>query len=90
MTEIDVRHNEAEHRFEAEVEGGLAEAAYVLKSGAVAFVHTEVPKASRNEGVGEAIVRAGLEWARLRVIPSCPFVAAFVERHPEYAALTER
>ncbi len=42
-------------------------------------------------GVGESLARTGLEWARereLRVVPVCPFVAAYVRRHPEYEALT--
>ena len=82
----DVRHEPAAHRFAAEVEGGLAELEYQRKDGAVAFVHTFVPEGARGQGVGEALVEAGLGWARdegLAVIPACPFVERYMADHPE-------
>ena len=89
---VTVRHEPGEHRFMADVEGGEAELAYAgPREGVVAFVHTEVPRASRGGGVGEALAQAGLAWARaegLRVRPLCPFVNAFMRRHArEYADL---
>ena len=50
------------------------------------FVHTFVPAAFRGRGLAQKVVRAGLSYARangLRVIPSCPFVATYIRRHPE-------
>ena len=87
----DVRHEPERQRFVADVAGGTAELAY-LRRGAdlVALVHTEVPEEAEGGGVGGALARAALEWARAegaRVVPLCPFVEAYVRRHPEYADL---
>ena len=82
----DGRHDPAASRFVADVEGGEAELAYRRSDGEIAFVHTFVPEAARGEGVGEALARAGLDYARdegLTVRPDCPFVASYVEAHPE-------
>jgi predicted GNAT family acetyltransferase len=45
-----------------------------------------VPPASRGRGLGEALVKAALEAARqegVRVVPVCPFVRAYLQRHPQ-------
>ncbi len=44
-----------------------------------------------DQAIGSAIARAALDSARargLRVIPQCPFIRAYIERHPEYQDLT--
>jgi predicted GNAT family acetyltransferase len=87
-----VRHEPARHRFVADVTGGEAELLYQRRDDLVAFVHTEVPEEAEGEGVGTALAQAGLDWARaegLRVLPLCPFVAAYVQRHPAYRDLLE-
>jgi predicted GNAT family acetyltransferase len=84
---VNVVHNEAENRFEAAVGGGLALAAYIRKGNRIHFTHTEVPEEARHHGVGGALARAGLDYARsanLEVVPRCPFIAAYIERNPEY------
>jgi len=84
--ELEIRRNDAEHRFETEVEGETAVLVYQLREGEIDLQHTVVPPAIERRGVGSALVRAALEHARaeeLRVIPSCPFVQAYLERHPE-------
>lgn len=58
--------------------------------GIVDFHYTFVPPAVRGMGVGSAVVREALEWARaegLRVVPSCWFVAEVIDRHGEYRDL---
>jgi len=50
------------------------------------FVHTFVPAAFRGRGLAQMVARAGLSYARansLKVIPSCPYVATYIRRHPE-------
>lgn len=89
----EIRHNAAEHRFETEVEGETAVLVYHLGGGKIDLEHTIVPPAIERQGIGSALVRAALEHARareLRVIPSCPFVQTYLERHPEYQPLTAR
>jgi predicted GNAT family acetyltransferase len=52
--------------------------------------HTEVPKELEGRGIGSALVRGLLEIARaqgLKVQAVCPFVKAYLDRHPEYADL---
>lgn len=81
---IDVSNNEAEHRFEAKVDGGTAFARYELRGRDAVFTHTEVPEQARGEGVGDALARAGVDWARgkgLNIVPECPFIAAYMRRH---------
>jgi predicted GNAT family acetyltransferase len=54
------------------------------------FVHTEIDPAYRGRDLAERLVTAALDDAReagVRVVPSCPYVAQFIEQHPEYADL---
>jgi predicted GNAT family acetyltransferase len=56
----------------------------------VAFLHTEVDPSIQRRGLGTALVTGALDDARARgqrVVPICPFVDAFIRRHPEYADL---
>jgi hypothetical protein len=81
-----VRHDPERRRFEIESEAGTAVLTYGLDGETVVFTHTLVPKALEGQGIGSRMVRAGLDWARangLKVVPQCPFVAAYIERHPE-------
>jgi predicted GNAT family acetyltransferase len=82
----DVRNNEAEHRYELEVEGRLALAVYRLRDGRITFTHTEVPDALAGRGIGSKLVKAALDDARargLKVVPACPFVKHYMDKHPE-------
>ncbi len=63
---------------------------YVRTDGVLALTHAEVLPAFRNQGLGERLVRETLEDVRGHggsVRPVCPFVAAYVRRHPEYGDL---
>lgn len=79
-------------RFEIGDHGSLGYLEYVLHGRLLRLVHTEVPAAARGKGHGDKLARAALEYARregLRVSPLCPFVAKYIERHPEYKTLLE-
>lgn len=85
-----VRQNTAHHRFELDVDGHTALAFYRLAPGVITFTHTEVPKALSGRGVGSTLARGALEAARaqgLKVVVECPFVAAYIAKHPEYGDL---
>jgi predicted GNAT family acetyltransferase len=85
-----VTRNAEDHRFEATVDGQTSVLAYREAGGRVALLHTEVPPALRGRRIADALARAALDDARrrgLQVRPLCPFVQAFMRRHPEYAHL---
>lgn len=87
---MDVRNNEARNRYELEVDGALAIAEYRLRPGRITFTHTEVPDALEGRGIGSKLVRAALDDARargLKVVPLCPFVKRYIEKHPEFRDL---
>ncbi|HEX8466854.1 MAG TPA: GNAT family N-acetyltransferase [Allosphingosinicella sp.] len=82
----EVRNNEVEHRYELEVEGQLALAAYRLRDGRITFTHTEVPSALEGKGIGSKLVKAALDDVRaegLKVVPACAFVKHYMDTHPE-------
>ena len=86
----EVTNNEAERRYELEVDGALAIAEYRLRPGQISFTHTEVPDALEGQGVGSRLVKAALDDARakgLTVVPACPLVKHYIEKHPEYGDL---
>jgi predicted GNAT family acetyltransferase len=90
MSQSPVRDNRAEQEFELEVDGHRAVAAYQLEGNRIVFTHTKVPHAIEGRGVGSRLIRAALDSARdqhLTVVPQCPFVATYIERHPEYRDL---
>ena len=82
----EVINDEARKRYELHAEGGIAAAYYELRSGAVAFVHTVVPERLQGRGIASILIKAALADVRkrgLKVIVECPFVARYIERHPE-------
>jgi predicted GNAT family acetyltransferase len=86
----DVRDNPEKHRFELVVDGYTALAEYRLSPGVVTFTHTEVPKELGGRGIGSKLAKGALDQARargLRVVPLCPFIKAWIEKHPEYRDL---
>ena len=78
-------------RYELSVDGEVVGfAAYRARPGLIAFVHTEVDERVQGRGLGDRLIRFALEDTRSRglaVLPFCPFVKAFIERHREFEAL---
>lgn len=83
---IEVHDNPDEDRYEIRVDGQLAGfAQYRLRPGKISFVHTEIDSEREGAGLGSRLVRFALDEARMRglsVVPICPFVAGYIERHP--------
>ena len=88
---VAVADNLSEARYEAIEDAQVAGfSEYELTGDLIIFLHTEVPSEFEGQGVGSAIARYALDDARargLRVRPLCPFIRAWIERHPEYADL---
>ena len=77
-------------RFELPVEGGLAPAYYCLDDGRVVLTHTEGPERLPGQGIGSRLAKGVFESLRAsgrKAVATCPFMAAYVERHPDYADL---
>jgi predicted GNAT family acetyltransferase len=88
----EVSQNEAEHRYEMEVEGQTAFAQYNLNGSIITFTHTIVPEELEGQGIGSRLVSFALDDARqrdLKVVPMCSFVRGYIERHPEYQDLLD-
>jgi len=90
LVDIAVENDAAANRFVARVDGQTAELQYERFPDRIVLVHTEVPAALRGRGIADKLAHTALEYARaehLRVVPRCPFVAAYLGRHPEYQDL---
>lgn len=88
-----VRDNPERHRFEIDLgDGTFAIAEYTLRPGKIMFTHTEVPEAHEGKGIGTTLMRFALDAARergLKVIPICPFFAAYMQKHAEVQDLLD-
>jgi predicted GNAT family acetyltransferase len=85
-----VRDNTALNRFELDTEAGTAIATYRRADGVITFLHTETPMALRGRGIASTLIRGALEAARaegFKVRARCPFVADYIDAHPEFADL---
>ena len=88
-SEPTVVHNPEQTRFELIIDGervGLVD--YRPAGPSVIVAHTEVDPGHEGEGLGALLVQASLEGIRdmgKTVIPTCPFTAAYIKRHPEWA-----
>ena len=89
--EPEVRDNEARHRFEIWSDGELAGfTLYEPVAGIRAFTHTEIDERFAGLGFGSVLIRAALTAmleAGTPVLPFCPFVRRFIQRHQEFLAL---
>ncbi len=85
-----VQNNESEHRYELHVDGHMAATYYEVAGNVITFTHTLVPKALEGKGIGSKLIKGALDQVRaqgLRVIPQCPFVHAYIDKHSDYADL---
>jgi predicted GNAT family acetyltransferase len=85
-----VSDNPALNRYELAVDGHIAAAYYEIADGVITFDHTEVPPELGGKGIGSKLVQGALDQVRtrgLKVIARCPFVKAWIDKHPDYADL---
>jgi hypothetical protein len=87
--DIVVNDNSERHRYEAVVDGTVAGSITYRDrpDGARVFLHTETDPAFAGKGVASSLVRQSLEAERehgRQIVPVCPFVAAYLGRHPEF------
>jgi uncharacterized protein len=93
-SDVMVVRNDANRRYEASIDGvAVGHLRFRERDGQLVLVHTEVDPAYEGHGVGSVIARFALDDARqrgVRIVPECPFVRAYLKRHPEYGDLVAR
>lgn len=81
-------------RYEIRADGELAGFAdYILTPDMITFTHTEIDQSFEGKGMGSVLTREALDDVRergLTVLPVCPFVKGWIERHPDYMDLVHR
>lgn len=90
---LTVKKNDDQKRFEVTVGEQVALVEFIETDTLITYTHTEVPEAMEGQGLGSLLARTALDYAReneLRVMPLCPFIAAYIRRHPEYKDLVYR
>ncbi len=87
----DIVHNPQARRFELKKDGHTAFLTYsVHNAHTLAFEHTIVPPEIGGQGIGSALVKYALDYARevgKKVIPECSMVEHYINKHPEYGNL---
>lgn len=87
-SEPTVTLNKDRQRFELMIDDKRSLVAYTQPDDhTLALTHTEVPPDLEGKGIGSRLVKQTLEYAEqhnLNIVPLCPFVAAYIKRHPEW------
>ena len=91
-TALNIIHSERPDggRFEARVGGGVVELDYDRGPDSIEFHHTGTSHSLRGRGLAGEVVEHALNWAAtqgLRLIPSCSYVALWLQRHPRWQRL---
>jgi predicted GNAT family acetyltransferase len=84
---LEIHNDEKQRRFYATVDGHEAVIEYVKTGDAYNLLHTHVPEELRGQGIGDQLVRGTLDQLKqqgAKFLPTCPFVQAFLRKHPEY------
>ena len=83
---MEISRNSDKNRFEAVKEGQTAVAHYELRGAHMTITHILVPSAIEGQGVASALCQFIIQTARdeqRTIVPQCPFMAAYLARHPE-------
>lgn len=80
-------------RFTVSVDGGpVGFTEFADRDGQRVFIHTEVDDNYEGRGLATILVGGALEATKdagLRIVPVCELVAGYVEKHPEFSAVTD-
>ena len=88
--DIEIVHNEATKRFETSIDGHIGYISYKERDDKLVYDHTIVPQELGGRGVGSALVKQALNYARendKKVVPQCSFVSSYIDKHPDYQDL---
>jgi predicted GNAT family acetyltransferase len=88
-----VRHQPEQHRYEIVVDDAVAGfAEYEELDGRHVFFHTEIDSSYEGQGLGGKLASGALDAERAagcKIVPTCPFIAGYIGKHPEYADLVD-
>ncbi|MEN6669716.1 GNAT family N-acetyltransferase [Psychrobacter sp. B38] len=88
--DLEITHNQAANRFETSIDNQTGYISYQERDGKLVYDHTIVPQALGGRGVGSALVKHALDYAReqdKKVVSQCSFVSSYISKHPEYKDL---
>ncbi len=88
--DLEITHNQAANRFETSIDNQTGYISYQERDDKLVYDHTIVPQALGGRGVGSALVKHALDYARehdKKVVPQCSFVSSYISKHPEYKDL---
>lgn len=88
---MHITHNPTAQRFITTIDGTTAYLAYdIVDDHTLNYNHTIVPAELGGRGVGSALATFALDYAKdhhKTIVPSCSFVARFIEKNPQYQTL---
>jgi predicted GNAT family acetyltransferase len=88
---LEVVNNTEAKRFEIQLGDDIARIEYQITGHTITFTHTEVPPAFEGQGIAGKIAKVALEYAKesgYKILPLCPYVKAYIQRHPEYKSIS--
>ncbi len=89
--QLRIVDNPERHRYEAVLDGRVVGISrYTLTDDVITFLHTEVDQTAEGKGLGSRLAAGALDDVRrrgLKVVARCPFIAAYIKRHSDYADL---
>ncbi|GIK65543.1 MAG: N-acetyltransferase [Chloroflexota bacterium] len=87
---MEVVNDQQAKRFEVKLDDDVAIVEYQLTGSIITFTHTEVPPTYEGYGIAGKMAKVALEYAKehnLKVLPLCPYIKAYILRHPEYKSI---
>ena len=88
MEEDELIDNTELHQFEFHIDKYTPRVEYIkTQNGEIYLTHTEVPEILDGKGIASHLIEEVLiriESEGLRLVPMCPFVAGYIQRHPEW------
>ncbi len=82
--------NEVKKQFEMKVNEDMAFTEYTTTGDKMYITHSEVPKQLEGQGIGSSMVEQVLQYIKdnnLKVVPLCPFVAAYINKHNKWQSI---
>jgi len=94
MKDYELIDNESERQYEFHIDGYTPKIEYAkTNKGEIYLTHTEVPVELEGEGIASALVKKVLqdiEKKDLILVPMCPFVVDYIQKHPEWERLLNK